>query len=82
MGKYDAFEIYLGGHRGTSIEVSFQEIENIIGDRLPPSARTHRAWWSNEVSGNHVQARSWINAGWQVNVLDILEETVTFGPCT
>jgi hypothetical protein len=42
--------------------LSLAEIEQIIGQPLPPSARRHRAWWANERSGSHVHARSWLEA--------------------
>ena len=42
-------------------------IEEILGARLPPSARTHRAWWGNEADGTHVQCRSWLDSGWEVD---------------
>jgi hypothetical protein len=35
-------------------------------DGLPPSAHRHRAWWSNERKGNHVQAAAWLEAGRRV----------------
>jgi hypothetical protein len=48
----------------------FQEIESIIGARLPPSAYKHREWWSNQSDVSHrPQARSWIDAGFKVDMV-------------
>jgi hypothetical protein len=41
----------------SAIKLSFDALEMIIGDQLPPSARKHRPWWGNE-RGRHVQASS------------------------
>ena len=30
------------------IVLSFEQIEEIIGDKLPDSATVHRPWWGNE----------------------------------
>jgi len=57
--------------------LSFVEIEQIIGDKLPPSAHNHREWWSNH-AGSHVQARAWLEAGWEVESVDQAAQTVRF----
>ena len=43
------------------------KIEEVIGARLPPSAKRHRVWWGNEADGAHVQCRSWLGSGWEVD---------------
>jgi mRNA-degrading endonuclease RelE of RelBE toxin-antitoxin system len=59
------------------IEFSFQQIETIIGDALPPSAHKHRPWWANE-RGRHVQASAWLGVGWKVESVDTLGGLVRF----
>jgi hypothetical protein len=56
--RYDGLRTYLSGRSEPQIRLSFSEIERIIGQPLPSSARRHRAWWANERSGSHVHARS------------------------
>ncbi len=60
------------------IVLGFDEIERIIGQALPASAKTHRAWWGNESSGSHVQARAWLGVGRKVESIDLARRTVTF----
>lgn len=60
----------------TSLTVSFQEIEEIVGGSLPSSARRYLAWWSNDPT--HSQAQRWIRAGWRVHIPDIRGEVVRF----
>jgi hypothetical protein len=59
------------------IQLGFVDIESIIRDELPPSARSHRAWWANDSVG-HVQSREWLDAGWRVASVDLSEEWVVF----
>ena len=65
MAKYDALETYLTRKAGAGIELSFAEIERIIGAMLPNSAARPQ-WWANErdPASRHVQSRAWRNAGY------------------
>jgi CBS domain-containing protein len=56
--------------------VTFGQIEQIIGDQLPLSARQHRSWWAND-SERHVQSQQWLDAGWRAYV-NMSKEEVTF----
>lgn len=59
------------------ITLTFGEIETIIGDALPPSARVSRAWWANSATP---QGRAWLDADWLVDAVDIEEAWVVFRP--
>jgi hypothetical protein len=60
--RYDGLRTYLSGRSEPQVRLSFADIERIIGQPLPSSARRHRAWWANERSGSHVNARAWLEA--------------------
>lgn len=60
------------------ITLSFNEIEALIGDRLPASARAGRSYWSNR-SGDAIQAAAWMEAGYHVIAIDFTVGRVTFG---
>ncbi len=53
------------------LTLPFTQIEAIIADRLPASARKNTAWWANELSGKHTQAHSWLDSGWWVKDIDL-----------
>ena len=59
------------------LELSFAEIEKILGKLLPASAYTTRAWWAN---GTAPQAQSWQEARWLVDNVDFNEKSVVFRP--
>ena len=78
MGKYDPLYEYLRSLSSDTWRASFGEIEEVLGFKLPTSARKYSAWWDNEVDGTHVQARAWVEAGWEATELDLGFERVTF----
>jgi len=77
-GKYAPLENYLRDLPESQGEVMlrFEEIEKILNSKLPSSAYEDRRWWDHETEGNHVNARAWTNAGWQVASLDVNKQWV------
>jgi len=75
--KYQPLLGYLQRQEQTEVTLTFGEIEALLGDRLPTSARTRRAWWSNRSKGA-LQAAAWRGADYLVKSLDLATETVTF----
>ncbi len=59
------------------VSLTFREIEEIIGEELPPSAREHRSWWANDPVG-HVQSRQWLEVGWRVSTIAMTEGKIVF----
>ena len=78
MAKYDPLRDHLAAATTSRVELSFQRLEGILGATLPASARDHRAWWSNEVRGQHVQARAWLDVGFVVGSVDPMRGRVVF----
>jgi hypothetical protein len=66
MGKYDPLESHLRRQKSATYEMSFRDIERILGGLLPKSA--HRPeWWANEQDSEtrHVQCKAWLRAGYR-----------------
>lgn len=63
MAKYDPLRDYLMDQRGHEFELTFRDIERILGASLPASAQKPQ-WWAN-LSGesSHVQREAWRRAG-------------------
>lgn len=74
--RYDPLGEFLKNQRAASVTLTFTEVEELVG-ALPPSARRHGAWWSNNPA-MHPQAEAWLDAGWRVQHKDIGSETVAF----
>lgn len=75
--KYAPLQTYLQAQAGDSIPLSFAAIEDIIGAKLPPSARKHRPWWSNN-PGNSVITKAWLGAGYRSEQVDMQRERLVF----
>ncbi|MDB5540418.1 MAG: hypothetical protein JWQ89_2145 [Devosia sp.] len=78
MSKYDGLFRHLSRSTGT-IEVTFEDVEEILGFPLPVSARRYAAWWSNS-GGTHVQAGAWMAAGYRTENVDVGLGKVRFVP--
>ena len=80
-GKYHRLYTHLCSFPAQEWRTTFREIESIVGFELPPSARLHRPWWSNQSGGNgHSQALAWSIAGWETADVDMDAETLLLRP--
>lgn len=75
--KYQPLLNYLRQSDRPEVCLTFSAIEELLGEPLPASARTSRAWWSNRSKGA-LQASSWMGAGYLVRQLDLEAQQVTF----
>jgi len=64
LGKYDPLHRHLLRQQTASYEMSFRDVERIIGALLPRGAQRPE-WWANEQAPDprHVQCRAWLAAG-------------------
>jgi CBS domain-containing protein len=78
-GKYSSLLDWLENQRttGNRIVVSFNDVENVLGEPLPASALEHRSWWANDAT-SHSQSRAWMQAGWKVHDVDFRSKAVVF----
>lgn len=80
MSKYEPLQSFLTSQPKSPLRLKIKEVEDILGFRLPASARLYAAWWSN-APGSHVQAQSWLAAGFETTEVDVnREQKVTFTP--
>ena len=77
MGKYEPLPQFLSAKPGVTHRMSFDQIERVLGFKLPKSAYEHEAWWSNNPTG-HSHSRTWLAAGWKTQDVDLNTRKVTF----
>ncbi|WP_252504443.1 hypothetical protein [Sporosarcina sp. Marseille-Q4943] len=69
MPKGDAYlglKNHLQNSKEEEITLSFEDIEKIVGRKLPQSAYKHpESWWSNNY--DHSQAIAWMDAGYNTD---------------
>lgn len=78
MPKYERLGTWLGARANRRVSLTFPQIEQIICNDLPPSARTYRPWWGNEVHSGSRQCRAWLSNEWRVEAVDLGKEIVVF----
>ena len=60
------------------VTIAFEQIERILNDPLPRSAREDIAWWGNQKQGTNVESIPWMDAGWMVDTVDFAGKQVKF----
>jgi DNA-binding transcriptional regulator YiaG len=75
--KYQPLLEFLRGSNQREVILTFAEIEALMNNPLPDSARSKRAWWSNRSKGA-LQASAWMEAGYRVENVDLDGQRVTF----
>lgn len=78
---YEPLRRWLASCDRSRVNLSFSEIEQILGRKLPPSAYQYDVWWNNEddPSSTHTQSKyGWMAAGYSVSSLDRAFPCVTF----
>lgn len=75
-GRYAPFYRYLLAAPTDFLELTFEQIEGLLGTKLPPSARVHRPAWAN--SYGSLLGRVWLSAGWRLAAIDMRKEVVRF----
>lgn len=75
MAKYDPLGRFLRRNGRAEIEMSFADIERVIGGLLPKSADRPQ-WWANETdpTSRHVQCRAWQESGYEAFLVEGAEK--------
>jgi hypothetical protein len=68
----------LASIRDPKIEMGYEEIEKVLGRRLPETAygKLWRQFWAN--TETHSQGKAWLRAGWRVSRPDLANKVVEF----
>jgi len=76
--KYSPFTSYLKFRAGftDTVKLSFAKIDGIMGENLPMTAYREEKWWNN--SPDDVHAKAWLDAGWNVQEVNLKEGYVVF----
>lgn len=77
-GKYASLFGFLVEKDENQIEMTFSELEEVLGFKLPDSAYLYRPWWANQAKSGHSQAMAWDTAGWKTKLVDLEKESLMF----
>ena len=75
--KYAPLKSHLRDSGRAHVPMTFEEIEHVIGVRLPAAALKHRALWSNN-PGNWVMTKVWLAAGYATAKVDMEKRKLVF----
>ena len=76
MSKYQPLTDHLRRSGEDTVPMTFEDIERVIGAKLPPSA-ARRPWWSNNPT-NNVMTRAWRAAGYESAHVDMKNRALVF----
>ena len=68
--KYFPLFQHLKRQRGERVSLTFSQIEAILSQPLPRSARRGKGFWSNRAHGG-LQAEAWLEAGFETKDVDL-----------
>ena len=78
-GKYAPLHRFLKNIPGSEWRATFDEVERVLGFKLPNSARAHRPWGAYQGQrGGHSHALAWEMAGWKTSQVDMADERLVF----
>jgi hypothetical protein len=78
MSKYAPLAHFLKTQAKDYVLMNFTEVEKALGSKLPPSAYDYQAWWSNYGGASHVQAKAWLDAGYETEQVDMTSQKLVF----
>jgi hypothetical protein len=78
MSRYEPLAQFLVKRPTRVWNAAFDEVESILGFRLPPSAYRYSAWWANQRGPGHSQTNGWCAVGWRTSKVDLAKKQVTF----
>lgn len=76
MSRYEPLTQFLQNQPGREVRLSFAQIEQIVGFKLPAAAQQERAWWSNAPVG--AEDKAWLAAGFRSEAVDLVAGELTF----
>lgn len=60
------------------LELTFEQVEEILGAPLPASATKLKTWWTNVLPKIQSHRTAWLNHGWLVQEFDLQNRWVRF----
>lgn len=78
MRKMEPLNRYLGALASEKCRFTFTAIEQILGSKLPNSARNYAAWWANDATPGR-QSWAWLEAGFRTIGVNLARGEISFG---
>jgi hypothetical protein len=77
MSKYTPLGDFLRAQDTELVAMRFDDIERVVGTKLPAKSQRHRPWWSNNPN-NNVMTKVWLDAGFRTEQVDMEGRRLVF----
>jgi len=64
--KFQKLKDFFQNQRAERIDLTFEQIEEILGFTLCDSAYEHDAYWNHKSSPTHTFPKAWIESGYEI----------------
>ena len=78
QASYERLGAWLTAQPGPRVTLRFADIEAILGQPLPASARAGSSWWWQAERRQQAAGRAWRAAGWRLAAVDRRAGRVTY----
>jgi hypothetical protein len=75
--EYVSLYTYLERRYASTVVLTFEQMEALLGFSLPASASTERDWWTGAAVDTHRHSAAWVGAG-RIATPNLSARTVTF----
>ena len=75
--EYHSLHAYLEHRYATTVVLTFEQVESLLGFALPEPARSQRDWWTAPASSLDRHPHAWMAAG-RTATPNLLARTVAF----
>ncbi|MHC5248959.1 DUF7662 domain-containing protein [Enterococcus sp. HY326] len=78
--KYDGLTHYLKSNNGSQVTLTFTQFDELLFpySGLPQTAQKDKDWWANDYLHPEKGAYGWLNAGYEVVVVNLAKEFIVF----
>ncbi len=78
--KYDGLTQYLKNNGGNQVTLTFTQFDELLFpySGLPKTARTQSEWWANDYLHPENGAYGWLNANYEVILVNLEKEFIVF----
>jgi hypothetical protein len=77
MSKYEPLGNFLRQQHSELVAMKFEDVERVVGCKLPQRSQNYPAWWSNNPT-NNVMTKVWLDAGFRTEQVDIEGRRLVF----
>jgi hypothetical protein len=78
LAMYQPLGDWLAAQPGDHVTLTFAAVEQVLGQRLPPSAWASSTWWWRMERRSGSAAQAWQASGWRLEAVDRRRALVTF----